>query len=226
MGFGLNLNAGGDFLPIVKFDARAGRIFRIDREDTGGKTRSTSQLLRGGSRLSEWRGRLGRFSVWPGTRFRHGADRRAAAATADEEPRPGRAPAPHAVVERRRAARSGCAKWRRRQRRAIGGLEALTTWLAGREQTRARRCVARLAGVKPVPSGGGGQKSTNYEPTFAIVKWVKAPAEFAAASRTAGAAPQRWRRGRQLRGGQGRREAAAVADAHRHASSEAEDDWG
>lgn len=27
--------SGGDFLPIVKFDSRAGRMFRIDREDTG-----------------------------------------------------------------------------------------------------------------------------------------------------------------------------------------------
>src|ERR687898_74311 len=36
IGFGFNLNAGGDFLPILKFDARAGRLFRIDRDgDTG-----------------------------------------------------------------------------------------------------------------------------------------------------------------------------------------------
>lgn len=27
----------GDFLPIVKYDARAGRIFRVDRVDTGGQ---------------------------------------------------------------------------------------------------------------------------------------------------------------------------------------------
>jgi hypothetical protein len=27
--------SGGDFLPIVKFDARAGRLFRVDRADTG-----------------------------------------------------------------------------------------------------------------------------------------------------------------------------------------------
>ena len=37
MPFGLNLNSGGgDYLRIVKFDARAGRVFRIDRDkDTG-----------------------------------------------------------------------------------------------------------------------------------------------------------------------------------------------
>ena len=37
MGFGLNLNAGGDFLPIIKYDARAGRFFRVDRDDSTGE---------------------------------------------------------------------------------------------------------------------------------------------------------------------------------------------
>ena len=34
-GFSTEPNTGGDFLPIVKYDARAGRMFRIDRIDTG-----------------------------------------------------------------------------------------------------------------------------------------------------------------------------------------------
>lgn len=34
-GFSTEPSAGGDFLPIVKYDARAGRIFRMDRVDTG-----------------------------------------------------------------------------------------------------------------------------------------------------------------------------------------------
>src|SRR5215207_3390791 len=35
MGFGLNLNITGDFLPIVKIDARTGRIVRVDRDEGG-----------------------------------------------------------------------------------------------------------------------------------------------------------------------------------------------
>jgi hypothetical protein len=34
-GFSTAPSTGGDFLPIVKFDARAGRIFRMDRVETG-----------------------------------------------------------------------------------------------------------------------------------------------------------------------------------------------
>jgi hypothetical protein len=34
-GFSTEPSAGGDFLPILKYDARAGRFFRIDRIDTG-----------------------------------------------------------------------------------------------------------------------------------------------------------------------------------------------
>jgi len=36
--------------------------------------------------------------------------------------------------------------------------------------------AARLAGV--TPKVGRGQKSTNYEPTLQIVRWVKTPPEF------------------------------------------------
>jgi hypothetical protein len=36
-GFSVETSNGGDFLPIVKYDARAGRIFRVDRVDTGGQ---------------------------------------------------------------------------------------------------------------------------------------------------------------------------------------------
>jgi hypothetical protein len=36
-GFSTETSGGGDFLPIVKYDARAGRIFRVDRVDTGGQ---------------------------------------------------------------------------------------------------------------------------------------------------------------------------------------------
>ena len=30
-GFSTEPSAGGDFTPIIKYDARAGRIFRVDR---------------------------------------------------------------------------------------------------------------------------------------------------------------------------------------------------
>jgi hypothetical protein len=36
-GFSTEPSQGGDFLPIVKYDARAGRMFRVDRVDTGGQ---------------------------------------------------------------------------------------------------------------------------------------------------------------------------------------------
>jgi hypothetical protein len=36
-GFSVETSNGGDFLPICKYDARAGRIFRVDRVDVGGQ---------------------------------------------------------------------------------------------------------------------------------------------------------------------------------------------
>ena len=40
-GFSTDSSAGGDFLPIIKYDARAGRMFRIDRVNTGAGFDST-----------------------------------------------------------------------------------------------------------------------------------------------------------------------------------------
>lgn len=34
-GFPTELSKGGDFLPVLRYDARAGRFFRMDRADTG-----------------------------------------------------------------------------------------------------------------------------------------------------------------------------------------------
>jgi len=34
-GFSTEPSQGGDFIPIIKYDARAGRFFRMDRSDTG-----------------------------------------------------------------------------------------------------------------------------------------------------------------------------------------------
>jgi hypothetical protein len=36
-GFSTEASSGGDFLPIVKYDSRAGRMFRRDRVDVGGQ---------------------------------------------------------------------------------------------------------------------------------------------------------------------------------------------
>ena len=59
------------------------------------------------------------------------------------------------------------------------GLEAVyEVWLGGRERNPGMTVLVRLAGVKPMVLKGGGQKSTIYEPTFEVVRWVKIPAEF------------------------------------------------
>ena len=45
MGFGLNLNITGDFLPIVKIDARTGRIFAWTVTTAASRRLSTSPTV-------------------------------------------------------------------------------------------------------------------------------------------------------------------------------------
>lgn len=43
-GFSTEPSQGGDFLPILKYDARAGRFFRVDRVDNGGGVFSSENV--------------------------------------------------------------------------------------------------------------------------------------------------------------------------------------
>jgi hypothetical protein len=40
MALGINTQSGGDFLPVVKYDARAGRWSRVDRSNSNGQWES------------------------------------------------------------------------------------------------------------------------------------------------------------------------------------------
>jgi hypothetical protein len=183
MGFGLNLGSTGDFLRAVKFDARAGRFFRIDRrEDTGEQEAvDITDAFEGVFDLAHAEAGWAHFQPGLAPDF-------AMAPVGDSMPaQPSKNHRP--AVRLRLMLSSKCAGGTDRLREivltaksAIRGLEALyDQWLAGREHNPGKAVLARLAGAKPVLSGGGGQKSTNYEPTFAIVKWAKPPDEFAAA---------------------------------------------
>ena len=70
------------------------------------------------------------------------------------------------------------------------GLEALyDAWLAGRERNSGMTVLVRLAGVKPVVLKSRGQKSTIYEPTFEVVRWVEISGRIRDASRAACLSP-------------------------------------
>ena len=181
MAFGLNLNAGGDFLPILKFDARAGRLSRMDRDDNTGEQEPIDITDDFEAAIDFEHGETG--WIW----FQAGQAPDFVMVPIGE-PLPPQPSKNHKQGVRLRfllSSKAAGGKERLRElattaKTALDGLSSASrAWEAGREANPGKVVVARLAGVRPVLSGGGGQKSTNYEPIFEIVKWVKTPAEFA-----------------------------------------------
>ena len=179
MGFGLNLTTGVDFLPIAKIDARTGQIFRVDRSDDG-EQEAIDITDRFEAAFDFGHGEVG----W--AYFQEGQPPEFVMVPIGK-PLPKQPSKNHRQGVRLRVmlsmkAASGTERLREvttTAKSVMRGLEAMyEAWLAGRKQNPSQTLLARLADVRPVISTRGGQKSTNYEPIFAIVRWVKIPAEF------------------------------------------------
>jgi hypothetical protein len=190
MPFGLNIS-GGDFLPIVKYDARAGRFARVDRDEETGE-RKPVDISDGLEFLPDFEhAEKGWADFQPG----QAPDFVMVSVEAkDLPPQPSKN---HRQAVRLRLLLSAKAAGGTERLREIAttantalyGFGALyDQWFANREHNPGKAPLVRLTGVKAVTSGGGRQRSTNYEPQFEIVKWVNSPEGFETARerRTAG----------------------------------------
>ncbi len=150
MAFGLNLNTGGDFLPIVKFDARAGRLFALivtagSRSRSISPTTSRRQLISSTARLG-W--------IW----FQAGqAPDFVMGLIGDPlSPQPSKNHRQGVRLRLLLGSKAAGGKERLRElattaKTALDGLSALhDSWLAGREANPGKVVVVRLAGVRPV----------------------------------------------------------------------------
>jgi hypothetical protein len=186
MALGFSQGSGGaDFLPVVKYDARAGRMFRMDRGDNGNEP---IDVTAGFTAVFDFEnvetgyirfmaGAAPDFQVVPLGQERgaprspehkegfrlviklskdHGGDVREFASTA-------------IVV-----------------RNAVNALH--DEYVAGQKANPGKLPVVELTGTLPVTSGKGERKSTNYAPVFKIKSWAARPQDLTAQPR-GGASP-------------------------------------
>jgi hypothetical protein len=179
-------SGGGDFLPIIKYDARAGRIFRVDRADgvstpvditrnfkavvdfenmevgfinfnTGGAP--DFQMVPFGSAFPEKRSPLHKQGVRVLVKLgaESGGDLREL---------------------------SSCAA------AFLRGFDALHTDYEAQKAANAGKLpVVVLDDTTPIKSGSGDKTSTNYEPRFKIAGWAPRPKDLVASPRGGEAAP-------------------------------------
>jgi hypothetical protein len=179
MGLGLSISTeAGDRKPIVKYDARAGRIHRIDRVDGANVP---TEITNGFTAVFDLAGIEVGWARWNSG----GAPEWAMVKVG--QPKPAK-PAPDFKQTfrmniklnskiggdvREFASSAAC---------VIGAVDKLyDDYLAAPESRAGKLPVVALTGTTMIASGSGAQKSTNYAPVFAITNWLARPADLGAA---------------------------------------------
>jgi hypothetical protein len=190
-GFSTEPSAGGDFMPIVKYDARAGRIFRMDRVDTGNGF-STDQI----DITSNFKAIVDFENVEVGwIDFPAGAAPNFALVPMGNQ-LPDRPSPRHKNGVRfilKLAKDCGGVKPIREiagtSKAFLSGVEAVfTAYQAEKAANAGKLPVIVLEKTTPIKSGSGEKQSTNYQPTFKISGW--APRGDLVFQPKGGAAPQ------------------------------------
>jgi hypothetical protein len=175
LGFSTTPPEGGDFTPIVKYDARAGRMFRMDRIENNGnyatqavditvlfkaivdfENMHTGWMLFAAGTAPDFNVvRIGtEFPARPSDKHKHGVKLMIKLSKDCSGDKPIREMA-------------GTSK------AFLTGVEAVyIQYLAEKDKNAGKLPVIVLEGTTPIKSGTGDRSSTNYQPTFKIVGWA------------------------------------------------------
>jgi type II secretory pathway pseudopilin PulG len=192
-GFSTEPSAGGDWLPIIKYDARSGRMFRIERvlgadgsfvSDPVDITQIFKAVMDFDNIEVGWID----FPVGSAPSFYLVPMGQQLPAKPSEKHKNGvrvllkLAPSCGGDKQVREVASSAKA--------FLGGIEQVYSEYA-REKAKypGQLPVVTLQSTTPVVSGNGATKSTNYRPTFQISGWAKRPVDLVHTATTMPSAP-------------------------------------
>ena len=178
MALGLQTEGGGgDFTPVVKFDARAGRMFRVDREQDSGGTWSTEnvEITNGFTAVMD----LEKIEVgW--LLFAAGVAPQLTLVPLGQA-LPARPSDQHkqgfrVLMKLGKDSGGDVREMAATSKAVLGAMDDLhTAYEVGKAANPGKLPVVALTGSKAIVSTGKGQTSTNYAPIFEIKKWVERP---------------------------------------------------
>ncbi len=173
--FGMNTSSG-NFLPIIKYDARAGRLFKVDRDAQGVNQQVdiTSPTLQFAIDFGTFEVGFVNFTAQGPVRAMvpfggHIPDQ---PQTVDDKGKLVSRPGFYALVAGN--AIDGIREWCSNAAILLGALDDL--WQEFAEAPDAKAGLIPLISIIsaiPVKSGSGATTSTNYRPVFKIVGWVE-----------------------------------------------------
>lgn len=181
MSLGLNTETGGgDYTPIIKFDARAGRFFRVDRtQDGGGNWQSDNVEITQGFQ-----------AVFDLENIEVGWALLAAGIAPSWHMVPLGQPLPAKPSDQHKQAfrlnvklgktvGGDVREFASQAKVVIAAVDELhTAFTAGQAANPGKLPVVALAGTQPITTTGKGQSSTNYKPVFEIKQWIERPVEL------------------------------------------------
>ena len=174
MAFGMQ-TSGGNFLPIIKYDARAGRIFRVDKDN--GITEQvdiTDPNMKFAIDFGSIEVGYVQFSAQGPVRHMVPYDGRSLPAQPQDKGVDGKLlsrPGFYALVAGQ--AIGGIREWCSNAAILLNALDELFNLYAEQPEAAAGKIpLISIVSTVPVTSGTGAQKSTNYKPVFKIVGWV------------------------------------------------------
>jgi hypothetical protein len=177
-GFSTEPSLGGDFLPILKYDARAGRFFRMDRADHGqGFENTPVDITANFKAIVDFENlEVGWINFQPGTAPSFALVRFG-------EPFPAKPTEQHKQGVRFmvKLAKSCSAGDGKDIREVAGTSKAFLSGVENAYLDYQEECanhplllpVLALEKTVPIKTGSGERSSTNYTPMFKIVGWVK-----------------------------------------------------
>jgi hypothetical protein len=177
MSFGLSYDAGssGDIVPVLKYDSRAGRFFRVDRADGVNTPVDVTRNLKMVADLENVEIGWINFATGGAPDF---------VMTMIGQPLPARPSPDHKqgvriMVKLGKECGGDVREISTVAKSALRGLEELhTAYQASRESHAGQLPVVTLKDTIGVTSGQGAQKSTNYQPVFEIAGWSGRPADL------------------------------------------------
>ena len=181
LGFNYSNGGNGDIVPFVKYDARAGRLFRRDRtQDSGGNYVSNDEDI-----TNSFKAVVDLENIEVGfAKFGAGAAPEYLLVKLG-------LPMPHKPADSgfKQAARlmmklhNSCGGDVREisgnSSAFLKGIDDLhTAYEAGKAANAGKLPIVTLKSTTPITSGTGAKKSTNYQPVFEIVGWAPRPADL------------------------------------------------
>jgi hypothetical protein len=183
MGLGLNINTGSkNFLPIIKYDARAGRVFRVDKTDGISTPVDITKKFKAVFDFENVEVGYINFATGSAPDFVMVPLGNPLPACPSENHKQGM----RMTVKLGSDCGGDCRELAGTSGAFLASMEKLhDDYLAGLSQNPGKLPVVSLVDTVAIESGSGARKSTNYRPVFEIAGWVNRPKDLGADTRGA-----------------------------------------